>query len=192
MRAPVTYSPGFVPGDHVDRIWDTMPWENREGAPRYEAWMNDYALPYTYGHGEHARTYEAMPAWHPMVDALRDWINFVLDARFDCCFVNGYAHGRQHLGWHADDSPEMDMDHPIAVVSFGAEREIWFRPKLAPGFNRSQNVTDWGLEKQLLGNGSMLVMHAGMQREWQHRIPKSPVADCGRRVSLTFRKLVLA
>jgi len=33
-------------------------------------------------------------------------------------------------------------------------------------------------------------MHAGMQRDWQHRIPKSSNADCGPRISLTYRKLV--
>ena len=36
---------------------------------------------------------------------------------YNVCFLNRYDDQRNHLGWHADDSPEMDHDHPIAVVS---------------------------------------------------------------------------
>jgi len=187
MSAPVTYRPGiFGHITSVDDLWDTIPWENREGAPRYEAWMNDYCLPYTYGRGENARTYEAMSDWPMVADGVRGVLNSSFGLSFDCCFINGYAHQRQHLGWHADDSPEMDHEHPIAVVSFGAEREIWFRKTSlihVPG------SISGGIHQQLLGNGSLLLMHAGMQREWQHRIPKAD-REVGKRVSLTFRRLV--
>jgi alkylated DNA repair dioxygenase AlkB len=195
VNAPITYedSEWLADATHVDMLWDSMPWENREGAPRYEAWMNDYGLPYTYGSGDHARTYEPMPRWHPMVDHIRLVLNQSEGTSYDCCFVNGYAHGRQHLGWHADDSPEMDHEHPIMVISFGAEREIWFRQRMEwkEPLNRIAMSPGWyPPEGRLLKNGSRLIMHAGMQRSWQHRIPKSPVADCGRRISLTYRKLV--
>jgi hypothetical protein len=45
-------------------------------------------------------------------------------------------------------------------------------------------------ERLLLHHGSAAIMHAGMQRDWQHRIPKSAVADCGPRISLTYRRLI--
>jgi alkylated DNA repair dioxygenase AlkB len=187
------YIPQFMSKGVADkwmqRLWAELPWEQRDGAPRRECWFNPFDMPYTYGTGEFARTYEAHPLgltescsdmgkvlWY-----LMNGISTAYGACFDCCFVNGYEHGRQHLGWHADDSPEMEHDHPIAVVSLGSEREIWFRPK---GDNSGENVT-----KQLLGHGSLLVMPAGFQREYQHRIPKSSVADCGPRLSLTYRKL---
>ncbi len=198
MSAPVTYDPNFLhhsADGMFAHLWTDLPWESREGAPRRECWLNPYGQPYTYGSGEHARTYEAHPLTGVADDAATvvGWVmqrlNAMHGASFDCCFVNGYAHGRQHLGWHADDSPEMDMDHPIAVVSLGAEREIWFREvfrvreDMRPGMAGPH-------EAQLLHHGSLLLMHAGMQRTWQHRIPKSPVADCGPRLSLTFRRLV--
>jgi alkylated DNA repair dioxygenase AlkB len=184
MKAPVTYDPSFV-GRGADTLFDFMwrylPWEQREGAPRRECWFNPYGQPYTYGTGEFARTYQAHP-WAQMIDQIAEILNGTYFAAFDCCFVNGYEHGRQHLGWHADDSPEMDLDHPIAIVSLGAPREIWFRPT---GDKSGENV-----DKLLLGSGSVALMSAGMQREWQHRIPKSSVADCGPRLSLTYRRLV--
>lgn len=188
MEAPVLYLPKVVKGpiSAFHALWETMPWEQRDGAPRREAWFNPYGEPYTYGTGEYARTYEAhdlngeaYAAW--MIRRIMQRLNDLGDA-YDCCFVNGYEHGRQHLGWHADDSPEMDINHPIATVSLGAEREIWFR--------RKGDKTGEAVEKLLLEAGSAAIMSGGMQRDWQHRIPKSSVVDCGPRISLTYRKLV--
>jgi hypothetical protein len=189
----IFYEKAFLASDVADSFmsyfWRHMPWEQREGAPRREAWFNPFDMPYTYGQGEFARTYEAHPLG--LTESCSDsgktlWrimnaINQQYGARFDCCFVNGYEHGRQHLGWHADDSPEMEHDHPIAVVSLGSEREIWFRPK---GDNSGENV-----HKTLLEHGSLLIMPRDFQRYYQHRIPKSSRADCGPRISLTYRKL---
>jgi len=191
VKAPVTYIAKQVrnPDLCFSELWTHLPWEQRDGAPRRECWFNPYGMPYTYGSGEHARTYEAhefsLEEGSPsssLVYAIMLVLNAQQGTCFDCCFVNGYEHGRQHLGWHADDSPEMDMDHPIATVSLGAPREIWFRRK---GDSSGSRV-----DKLLLGNGSAAIMAAGMQRDWQHRIPKSDKADCGPRISLTYRKLV--
>ncbi len=193
MPAPVTYIPNFIASGQdflMDLSWRLLPWEQRDGAPRRECWFNPYGLDYTYGSGEYARTYKSHdlrgegPAW--LVNVILQQLNASTGASYDCCFVNGYEHGRQHLGWHADDSPEMDDNHPIATVSLGAEREIWFRQTPT-----SQNANILSTEKLLLANGSAAIMHAGMQRSWQHRIPKSPVAECGPRISFTCRKLVI-
>lgn len=191
MKAPVTYIEGLVkePSVVMNWLWTDLPWENREGAPRRECWFNLSGAPYTYGSGEHARTYQAHPldgdrtdAW--MIEQIRLDLSTQTGASYNCCFVNGYAHGRQHLGWHADDSPEMDMDHPIATVSLGAEQEIWFRKRSGDGgFTNQESLT--------LAPGSAAIMAAGIQRIWQHRIPKSPLGDaCGARISLTYRMLV--
>lgn len=202
-KAPVTYKARFVyqPSNVFAFLWRQVPWEKREDAPRREAWFNPYGEPYTYGSGDHARTYEAHDlnpnvsnaGW--IISEVMDRLNKEFDANFDCCFVNGYEHGRQHLGWHSDDSPEMDMDHPIATVSLGVPREIWFRLKPvegrldAPG--RTTALTNNTVDKLTLANGSVALMHAGMQRHWQHRIPKDHKGeDCGPRISLTYRRLV--
>ena len=190
MSAPVTYerSDFLADATHIDMLWDKMPWVENDGSvPRYETWMNDYALPYSYSRGDFARTYEAQPRWPTMVDHLRKVVNAVNNTAYDCCFVNGYAHGRQHLGWHADDSPEMDPAHPIAVISFGAPREIWFRREPTDDLLVKFYTAP---QRQLLENGSILTMLPGMQQAWKHRIPKSSDANCGRRISLTLRKLV--
>lgn len=200
MKPPVTYDCQFIGHGRAGALqhlyWELLPWENREGAPRRECWFNPYGLPYTYGSGEYARTYQAHGfdgAAGMSIQSMIELLNHRYGASFDCCFVNGYAHGRQHLGWHADDSPEMAHEHPIAVVSLGAEREIWLRKTVPPTPSAEPLAPGVGdVYRMPLAHGSLLLMHAGMQREWQHRIPKSPVTDCGPRISLTFRKLVLS
>jgi alkylated DNA repair dioxygenase AlkB len=44
-------------------------------------------------------------------------------------------------------------------------------------------------EKMTLGNGSLLIMHAGMQETWNHAIPKT-ARTVGGRINLTFRVMV--
>jgi hypothetical protein len=74
----------------------------------------------------------------------------------------------------------MDPEHPIAVVSFGAERYIWCKDK-----NYRGEIP--GEDRYLLGSGSLFVMPKGFQDVNLHRIPKHD-RPCGGRISLTFRK----
>jgi len=182
VTAPIIYVPGFVsnPDEVFAALWEQLAWEKRADAPRRECWMNDYNAPYTYGNGDHARTYEAGP-WHELITGIRARLLAEHGADLNCCFVNGYENERQHLGWHADASKEMSHDHAIAVVSFGAEREIWFREKGTKGHE--------SIGKLLLERGSLLIMNPGMQLTHEHRIPKAS-APCGPRLSLTYRGLL--
>lgn len=163
----------------VEELWPTLPWDQRTEA-RKECFFNERGTDYTYGGGVGIRTYS--PAGkHLIPDWVRECWALVekrFGASFEACFINGYEHHRQHLGWHADDSDMIDHGQPIVVVSFGAKREIWTRE------NGSSEVGKWPL-----GHGSIFLMPAGYQQTHMHRIPKHS-AVCGKRISLTFRALV--
>jgi alkylated DNA repair dioxygenase AlkB len=161
-------------------LMEDVPWVNRD-APREECFMASNDLEYTYGKGENARTYRSVPM-HPLVQILMDKLNECFLTNYNVCFLNYYKSGKQHLGWHADDSPEMDADHPIAVISFGAERYIWVKEREYKG-----NIPDE--DKYLLENGSLFIMPAGFQKDHLHKIPKHD-RECGGRISLTFRRFV--
>ena len=180
MLSTIAYTPGFVksPSEAFEKLWNGLAWERRGATPRREYYCNDIAVPYTYGTGDFARTYE--PAvWTDAILAIRSDVEAALGTKFEVCFLNGYENSRDQLGWHSDDSKEMDDARPIAIVTLGAEREIWFCP-----IDDKSDVT-----KIVLGNGSMCVMAAGMQDTHMHRIPKAGF-DCGPRISLTFRGYV--
>lgn len=166
-----------------------VPWESATEA-RQECFMSNTRYEYTYGTGRGKRTYRSVP-FHVGVQRILARLNALLGifsvqypqgCGFNVCFLNRYANERQHLGWHADDTPGMLHEHPIAVVSFGAAREIWWRPNGQTG----PVPTDC---RKLLEPGSLFIMPSGFQLSHQHRIPKHG-RPCGDRISLTFRRYV--
>ena len=179
MFAPVEVIDDFT-DNHFDVLWNRLPFVRRDNTPRLECWMNDYGTPYTYGSGRGVRTYEPVP-YDLLITELRDKINETTDHYMDACFINGYASERDHLGWHADDSPEINDNCAIGIISFGAEREIWFRPKGTKGPHT---------DSVLMKAGSLVLMAPGMQDEWEHRIPKHS-SNCEPRISLTYRGLIV-
>lgn len=177
-----TYEPGVFPAPLIDRLLGEIPWVEATEARR-ECFMAEETFRYTYGSGRGVRTYQSVP-YLPMVRQVLNALNRfgVYGDGYNVCFLNRYEDDHQHLGWHADDSPGMRHEHPIAVVSFGAERDIWWREPGQVGEVPSER-------RQRLGSGSVFVMPPGFQQRYQHRIPKGDRA-CGPRVSLTFRRYV--
>ncbi len=178
--APVRYVDGFIADPTVafEELWTQLTWERRDLTPRREYYVNDVPVPYTYGKGAGVRTYEAQD-WHPRIRSIQKAVEAHTGTRLEACFLNGYEDARDHLGWHADDSPEMDDARPIVIVTLGAERDIYFAPRTEPT----------KVSRVLLRSGSLCIMPAGMQDTHLHRIPKWD-RECGPRISLTFRGYV--
>lgn len=182
---PIDYKASWL-NDHQDvfaRLKNELEWVRVGNTPRSEYYCNDVKVPYTYGKGAGVREYAVQP-YHPDILAIKAKLEAETGVVFEACFLNNYNDGSDHLGWHADDSPEMDDARPIAIVSLGAEREIWFR-KAPSEATATDEVT-----KVKLASGSLCLMEPGMQDTHHHRIPKSSVHNCGPRISLTFRGYV--
>lgn len=177
LGVPAHYEAGVFAGGEalLKALWEGLEWERRGATPRREYYVNLRGDPYAYGRGPGRRVYQSRPMT-PEIWAIWKEAQRRAGCVFDACFLNGYEDGSDHLGWHADDSPEMDASRPIAVASFGAERELWFKAIGAKELQASQ----------ALGSGSLLIMSPGMQASHWHRVPKAD-RPCGPRVSLTFR-----
>lgn len=177
MSLPVTHIPSqFVDHQHVFDSLDMLQWIRVGTTPRDEYFVSDVEKPYTYGVADFARTYRPQP-WSQMLRNLQGIAKAIAGMPMELCFLNRYHHGRDHLGWHADDSPEMDDARPIIIMSFGAAREIQFRPNDAPK----------DVSTLMMNSGDIVVMAPGMQDTHQHRIPKSGDQRLGSRISLTWR-----
>lgn len=196
------YLESFAGNVSLSVLLQEIPWEERTEA-RKECMMAPAPQSYTYGTGTNARTYTAVPEHH-YVSEIRSCLNdggfapffpkgspghfhdscFLPRYTYNVCFLNRYDDDHQHLGWHADDSITMDHDHPIAVVSFGEPREIWWKRKGESGVVPPS-------QRQRLAHGSLFIMPAGFQREHLHRIPRGDRA-MGPRVSMTFRHYIAA
>lgn len=185
MTTPL-YIPDVFPGGLANVMAETT-WVQVTDA-RLECFMADEAFEYTYGSGRGVRTYKSGP-YGSFVKFIQSYLNDRDDwdepydaGLYNVCFLNRYDNAQMQLGWHADDSPGMSHDHPIAVVSFGQPREIWWRENGQTGVIPTS-------QRQLLGDGSVFVMPKGFQRTHQHRIPKGDrVMET--RLSLTFRHYV--
>jgi len=176
VDAPVTFMPNFLDRRTASEAFDALlaeiPWERRTTEtfgkiilmPRMEMWVADY--PYTYS----GRTYQPK-SWTPTLVKLNAEVEAALRTRFNSVLLNLYESGSDSVGWHSDDELEMSQDQPIASLSLGAIRSFQVRK-------------DHGLVQTIeLGHGSLLLMKAGMQKEWKPKTMK----PCGTRINLTFR-----
>lgn len=195
MDAPVGYEERFIGGNESRLmfrvLWNELAWEQRPTAPRREYWNNLLDRPYTYGSGEGVRTYEPQPDHH-YIASLRERLFDRTGIYYEGCFLNGYATGKDALGWHADDDPGINHNCPIAIVSLYEDEDCIFgtREKGAPQPREIyfREGREGSIDKLALGQGSLAVMGAGMQHTHFHKIPRAGAIACPR-ISLTFRGL---
>jgi alkylated DNA repair dioxygenase AlkB len=146
----------------------------RRAVPRRVAWHGDPGARYTYSGTAH----EPRP-WTPALAAIRAEVSRLVDHPFNAVLLNLYRDGRDAMGWHADDEPELGPEPVIASVSLGAERRFRLKHRRRP---------DARLDL-VLPHGSLLVMAGPTQRHWVHALPRT-AAPVGVRINLTFRRVV--
>ena len=89
---------------------------------------------------------------------------------------NLYRDGRDSMGWHSDNEPELGDAPVIASLSFGAMRRFLLRHRRDPGRRLALD----------LPSGSLLVMAGTTQQNYRHALPKT-TRKVGARINLTFR-----
>jgi alkylated DNA repair dioxygenase AlkB len=73
-------------------------------------------LSYGYDTKFGVRYYNSIP-FTDEVKTIMNNLNEQFNTEYNVCFLNYYENEKQHLGWHADDSPEMDTNHPAFIIS---------------------------------------------------------------------------
>lgn len=138
--------------------------------PRLSAW-----------HGDKAYRYSGLrlaPApFTPLLDAIRRAAEQATGRRYNSVLLNYYRDGRDSMGMHSDDEPELGPEPAIASVSFGATRPLILRHKA------SKETL-----KLPLTDGSLLFMAGKLQTNWMHGINKT-TRPLGARINLTFRNI---
>jgi alkylated DNA repair dioxygenase AlkB len=143
----------------------------RRLVPRLVAWHGDAGASYVYSGTEHHPE-----PWTPALERIRDRVSALTGAGFNAVLLNLYRDGRDGMGWHADDEPELGRNPVIASVSLGATRRFCLRHRRRKGLKLDLP----------LPHGSLLCMSGATQHHWLHALPKTrlPVAE---RINLTFR-----
>ena len=181
----VRYYPDFMSGQAADqaltRLREGLDWQQlpikmfgrRILQPRLTAYYGDPGADYRYS----GLQLLAQP-WPAALAELRDAVAGQIGERFNSVLCNLYRHGRDYMGWHADDEPELGPDPLIASVSLGAERRFALKPR------------DGTADRQVfeLASGSLLIMSGDLQRYWLHQLPRSQKVH-QERINLTFRRV---
>ncbi len=145
--------------------------------PRLTAWYGDPAARYAYS----GLSWEPRP-WTAALRDLRQRTEAATGARFNSVLLNCYRDGRDSMGWHSDDEPELGPAPAIASLSLGATRRFRLRPRRGrPGAGPGH--PPFALD---LPAGSLLLMRGPTQQHWQHALPKT-ARPVGPRINLTFR-----
>jgi alkylated DNA repair dioxygenase AlkB len=143
-------------------------------SPRLSCWIGDPGMAYTYS----GARFEPHP-WPGALAALRDAVSDAAGVRFNSVLANLYRDGRDGMGWHSDDEPELGPQPVIASVSLGATRRFAFKHRTRPGVGLTLPLTA----------GSLLVMAGDTQRHYRHAVPKT-TRPVGPRINLTFRTIL--
>ncbi len=184
MPREYAYQPAFIACAEADRLLEVLlalpDWQQLRlrvfgrdvSAPRLTAWYGDPGARYAYSGVVH----EPQP-WPDDLAALRVRLCAHLGVEFNSVLANLYRDGRDSIGWHSDDEPELGEQPVIASVSLGARRRFRLRHRV----RKDALPIDLDLE-----HGSLLAMWGSTQDHWKHSLPKR--AGCGEvRVNLTFR-----
>ena len=182
--ADIRYLPAAFTPSEADELFaalrDGIGWRQEEViifgrprlVPRLVAWHGDRGARYTYSGVSH----EPLP-WTDALLAIRGRVESLSGHRYNSVLLNLYRDGRDGMGWHADDEPELGRDPVIASVSLGATRRFRLRHR------RRRDTVPLDL-----GHGSLLLMQGPTQHHWMHAVPKTS-RPVGERINLTFRQV---
>ncbi|MET0856947.1 MAG: alpha-ketoglutarate-dependent dioxygenase AlkB [Telluria sp.] len=146
-------------------------WGKHYPQPRLTAWHGEKAYSYS------GLTLEPLP-FTPLQLEILAAVQVATGRRFNSVLLNYYRDGRDSMGMHSDNEPELGPEPAIASLSFGATRTFILQNKL-----NKQRL------QLALTDGSLLLMAGNLQTNWSHGINKSAKL-LGPRVNLTFRLIV--
>jgi alkylated DNA repair dioxygenase AlkB len=140
-------------------------------SPRLTAWFGDVD-PGSYLTEKIANA----NAWTSDLLMIKAKIEPLAGIQFNSVLLNYYRDGNDSVAWHSDKEATPGRKTIVASVSFGQVRSFDIR-------NKAHHAQKYSIR---LESGSYLLMKAGLQEHWEHRIAKSTKA-MQPRVNLTFR-----
>ena len=181
--ADIEYRRGWLPQGEANALFghllEAVPWEVHRirmfgrwvDSPRLSCWMGDEDAAYRYS----GVRFEPRP-WSPALADVRQRLEAECGARFNSVLANLYRDGRDAMGWHRDDEPELGESPLIASLSLGATRRFLLKEAQS-----NRHAID-------LSSGDLLLMSGASQRRYRHSLPRTAKA-VGARINLTFRRV---
>lgn len=179
-QTTLEYDEAFLTAAEADALFaylrGTVAWKQEIGRgrpfPRRVGWYADVGIDYRYSGIEHRGD-----GWPERLLTLKHSIEEAAGSTFNSVLLNLYRNGRDSMGYHSDNEPELGPDPIVASLSLGAERNFALK-----------HVETGERINLLLTHGSLLMMGPGCQIHYRHMVPKTakPVSE---RINLTFRRV---
>jgi alkylated DNA repair dioxygenase AlkB len=187
--ADVALDEDWLPRAEADTLMDALlmelPWEVHRirmfgrvvDSPRLSCWIGDSGASYAYS----GTRFEPHP-WPNVLLPIRERVSAACGQQFNSVLANLYRDGRDSMGWHRDNEPELGPEPVIASLSLGATRRFLLRPVAS----RQEPARQRASKSLELPAGSLLRMAGATQRLYRHALPRTrrPVDA---RINLTFR-----
>jgi alkylated DNA repair dioxygenase AlkB len=185
LDADVALDAAWLAAGEADALFEALraavPWDVHRirmfgrvvDSPRLSCWIGDPGTGYRYS-GTH---FEPNP-WPVALRPIRARLAEELRIDFNSVLANLYRDGRDCMGWHSDDEPELGSRPLIASLSLGGTRRFVLKHRKDPS-------TKLALE---LPPGSLLVMRGATQANYRHALPRT-ARPVGARINLTFRRI---
>lgn len=145
-------------------------------SPRLSCWIGDPGTAYVYS----GARFEPQ-TWPAALLPVRERLQRETGIAFNSVLANLYRDGRDRMGWHSDDEPELGRHPTIASLSLGAERRFVLKHRAVPSLKRTL----------VLAHGSLLLMAGDTQAHYRHALPPSARVKEAR-INLTFRRIAAA
>ena len=173
------YIPGFIDQATSDSLLEKFIKETPWQQTKQKLWDKEYLTPrLTAWYGDTTRISPILP-WTPELQTIREQAEALAGIAFNSVLLNYYRDGNDSVTWHSDKESIMGSQPVIASVSFGQVRSFDIR-------NKTDHKEHYSVR---LEHGSFLLMKAGLQENWEHRIAKSTKLMKAR-VNLTFRLVI--
>jgi len=182
----LAYTPALFDKDESDCLFDKLtreaPWkqtvqkmyDKQVLTPRLSAWYGDPGTDYSFS----GRVANPTP-WTPELLTVRQRVEPLAGIKFNSVLLNYYRDGNDSVAWHSDKESVLGKNPIIASVTFGQVRSFDIR-------NKADHSIRYSIR---LEHGSFLLMKAGLQQDWEHRIAKS-AKPMKPRLNLTFRVVI--
>lgn len=169
------YFPGLFSVEESDELLNKFicdaPWKQRT----QKMWEKEVLTPrLTAWYGE--RLEEDPIPWTPELLMIKNKVEPLAGVTFNIVLLNYYRDGNDSVAWHSDKENVLGKRPVIASVTFGQVRSFDIRRK-----DDHKEIYSVRLE-----HGSFLLMKAGLQEAFEHRIAKS-ARLMKPRINLTFR-----
>ena len=111
----------------LEQLQQDVPWKQesiqlygkRHPLPRLTCWMADPGCGYRYSGLDNV-----VEPWSPTAQRIREQLVELSGWHFNSLLLNLYRDGRDAMGFHADDEPELNPEAPIASLSLGDQPHL--------------------------------------------------------------------